>query len=97
MKSDKKEEEINKELNQMKAETSVKIDTCKKEELMTLPGFDENKAKKLIDERKNGKMWYCIDDFCRDFNPKPHELIYIENRLIFPPIPNTNTGRRIDI
>ncbi len=88
---------VTKQLQQMKTDYPINIEKCKKEDIMTLAGFDEKKAQQVINARKNGKMWYSIEDFCQDYNPKPHELIYIENRLVFPPKPNLKKGRTVDV
>ena len=72
----------------------VEIKTCTEKNILTLEGFDEEKAKRFIKERANGKMWYDINSFVADFNIQPHEMIMIQDRLIFPPKPNVKMGKR---
>lgn len=96
-KKDKDIKEFTKMLKQMESTSQINIETCTKKDLLTLAGFNDAKADKFIEERNNGKMWYDIDDFCQDFNPKPHELLSIESRLQFPPRPNLKKGRTVDV
>lgn len=77
--------------------SEINLQTCSKKEILTLDGFTENKAKKFIKERNNGQMWYDIDSFVKEFEIQPHEMIAIQDRIIFPAKPKNKYGRRIDI
>ncbi len=76
----------------------INIQTCSKDEILSLIGFDEEMANKFIECRKNGKVWYNIDSFAMEFNLQPHEIILIQERVIFPIKANAKLGkRRIDL
>ena len=45
--------------------STVKLKTCSKKQLLTLEGFDEEKADKFLEKRSNGQMWYDIDSFAQ--------------------------------
>lgn len=77
--------------------SEINLQTCSKKEILTLDGFTGNKAKKFIKERNNGQMWYDIDSFVKEFEIQPHEMIAIQDRIIFPAKPKNKYGRRIDI
>ncbi len=72
----------------------IKVKTCTEKAILTLEGFNEEKAKRFIQERANGKMWYDLDSFVTDFNIQPHEMVMIQDRLIFPPKPKVKMGKR---
>lgn len=74
--------------------STVKLKTCSKKQLLTLEGFDEEKADKFLEKRLKGQMWYDIDSFAQEFNIQPHEIIMIQNRLKFPLKPKTKLGKR---
>ena len=43
-------------------------------------------------------MWYDIDSFVQDFDLQPHEMVLIQDRLVFPPKPRAKTGnRKVDL
>ncbi len=75
----------------------INIQTCTTDDLRTLQGFSEEKAKLFIEKRNNGMMWYDIDSFAQDFELQPHEIIMLQDRLNFPIKPNVKLGRKIDI
>lgn len=79
-------------------EEDIKIDlaTCTKEELMKLKVFDESKADDFISTRQTGKLYYDIETLAQDFNLQPHEIIQIQDKLIFPLKPQAKKGRAID-
>ena len=79
-----------------KYEGLVKIKSCTIRQIMSLEGFDEEKAAKFMQERKEGKLWYDIDSFVMDFELQPHEMVLIQDRLIFPPKAKNKSGRKID-
>ena len=84
--------------NKVENNKVINLQKCSKKDILTLIGFDEEKASLFINKRKNGKMWYDIDSFVQDFNLQPHEMVLIQDRLIFPPKPNIKIGKRkIDI
>ena len=74
----------------------IKLESCNKEDLLTIDGFDEEKAEKFIQERDNGKIYYDIDKFVSDYSIMPHQMVEIQERLVFPPKPKTKIGRKID-
>ena len=67
-----------------------------KEELLTIDGFDEDKANKFLSERDKGKIYYDIDSFVNEFGLQPHQMIEAQDRLVFPPKPKNKLGRKID-
>jgi len=94
-------EEVKTEINNKPVETqqqneTINLETCTKEDLLTLAGFDETKAEKFISERNNGKQYYDIDSLVAEFEIQPHEMIEIESRLIFAQRPKNKAGRRVD-
>lgn len=74
----------------------VKLETCNKNDLLTIDGFDEEKAERYIKERNNGKIYYDIESFVADYALMPHQMIDIQDRLVFPPKPKNKIGRKID-
>ena len=92
-----KEEEKQTTIENNKESIIVNIKTCTKRELMSLDGFNDTKAKKLIEDRNNGKMWYDIDTFVQDFGLQPHEMLMIQDRIKFPNKPKNKYGRKLDI
>ncbi len=74
----------------------VDITTCNKKALLTLEGFDKEKAEQLMRDRKIIK-WYDIESFAKHFNLQPHEQILLADRLIFPLKPHIKQGRMIDL
>jgi hypothetical protein len=75
----------------------INLESCSKNDLLTIDGFDEEKAKRFIKDRKEGKIYYDIDTFVSDFGLQPHQMIEVQDRLIFPPKPKNKMGRRIEI
>lgn len=79
-------------------DSPIKLQACSKDDILSLTGFDEEKANKFIEDRSNGKVWYNIDSFAQDFKLEPHEIILIQDRLLFPIKPRVKIGkRRLDI
>lgn len=74
----------------------IKLESCSKEDLLTIDGFDKEKANRFIKERDNGKMYYEIESFVADYGLQPHQMINICDMLIFPPKPKNKMGRKID-
>lgn len=74
----------------------VNLETCNKNDLLTIDGFDKEKADRFIKERNNGKIYYDIETFVADFALMPHQMIDIQDRLVFPPKPKNKIGRKID-
>lgn len=74
----------------------VDIKTCNKEAILTLDGFNEEKAEQFINDRKF-MNWYDLESFANHFNLQPHEMVMIEDRLIFPLKPQVKKGRPVDI
>ena len=74
----------------------VDISTCGKGAILTLEGFDEEKAKRFIKDREI-MTWYDIESFAKYFNLQPHEQVLISDRLIFPLKPHIKQGRTIDM
>ena len=74
----------------------IELENCLFEDLLTLEGFDSKKAKKIISDRDNGKIYYDIDSFAEAFGLQPHQMIEIQDRIIFPHKPKNKMGRKID-
>lgn len=74
----------------------IKLEICTKEDLLTIDGFDKEKADRFIKERNNGKIYYDIETFVADYALMPHQMIDIHDRLVFPPKPKNKIGRKID-
>lgn len=74
----------------------VDIKTCNKDAILTLDGFNEEKAEQFINDRKF-MNWYDIESFANHFNLQPHEMVMLEDRLIFPLKPQVKKGRPVDI
>ena len=74
----------------------IKMDTCSKNDLLSIDGFDDEKAEKFLEERKKGKIYYDIDTFVQDYELQPHQMIEVQDKLVFPPKPNNKMGRKIE-
>ena len=75
----------------------ININNCTMEEILTLNVFTYTKAKKIIEDRDNGKMWYDLDTLVKDFELQPHEMLMIQDRIKFPNKPKNKYGRKLDI
>ncbi len=80
-----------------KRDLIVDLAICSKEEILSLDGFNAEKAERFIKDRDNGKMWYDIDTFVQDFGLQPHEMIMIQDKIKFPDKPKNRYGRKLDI
>ena len=74
----------------------IKMDTCSKNDLLSIDGFDDEKAEKFLQERKQGKIYYDLDSFVADYGLMPHQMIDAQDRLVFPNKPSNKIGRKID-
>lgn len=74
----------------------INLEICSKADLLTIDGFDEENADRFIKERDNGKTYYDIESFVADYALMPHQMIDIQDRLVFPPKPKNKIGRKID-
>ena len=74
----------------------IKLESCTKDDLLSIDGFDEEKADRFIEERENDKMYYDIESFVADYNLMPHQMVEIQDRLIFPKKPKNKIGRKIE-
>lgn len=74
----------------------IKMDTCSKNDLLSIDGFDDEKAEKFLQERKQGKIYYDLDTFVSDYGLMPHQMIDEQDRLVFPNKPSNKIGRKID-
>lgn len=74
----------------------VDIKTCNIGAILTLNGFDKEKANQFIKDRESIN-WYDIESFAKYFNLQPHEAIMVEDRLKFPLKPKIKKGRTVDI
>ena len=84
--------------NKIENDKVINIKTCSKQDILTLIGFDDEKANLFIQRRKQKKMWYDIDSFVQEFELQPHEMVLIQDRLVFPPKPRAKTGnRKVDL
>ena len=88
--------ESNQTNGQKKKNKKINLQSCTEEDLLTIDGFDLNKATKFVKERVNGKVYYDIDSFAEAFGLQPHQMIEIQDRIIFPPKPINKMGRKID-
>lgn len=73
----------------------IDIKTCTKNAILTLDGFDNEKAELFINERKT-MTWYDLDSFAKYFDLQPHERILLEDKLIFPKKPLVKKGRTLE-
>ena len=73
----------------------IDIKTCTKNAILTLEGFDNEKAELFINERKT-MTWYDLDSFAKYFDLQPHERILLEDKLIFPKKPLVKKGRTLE-
>jgi len=83
-------------LNAEKYTGPVYIKTCNRKHLFSIDGFNEEKVERFLEERTFGKLWYDIDTFAQDFDLQPHEIILAQDRIVFPPKPKVQSGRKID-
>ncbi len=95
IKSEVKEKTKLSETSKVK-KSRINLETCSKEELLTLPGFNEEKAKRFISERNSGVRYYDINSFVLNYQIQPHEMLEIQNKLIFSIKPVPKKGRKID-
>ena len=86
----------NKKSEHTSSKKKIKIESCSKVELLTIDGFDEEKADKFISERNKGKVYYDIESFVADYGLMPHQMVEIQDRLIFPKKPKNKIGRKIE-
>lgn len=76
----------------------INLINCTKEEIQSLDSFNNDEiTQKFIELRNSGKIWYDMDSFAMDFELQPHQIIEIQDRLIFPPKPKNKIGRKLDI
>ena len=74
----------------------INLQSCTEDDLLTLEGFDVAKAKMFIKERIKGKVYYDIETFATDFNLQPHQVLSIQDRLIFARRVTPKRGRTIE-
>lgn len=74
----------------------VEIMKCTKQAILTLDGFNEEKANNFIKLRAEGVKWYDLDSFVEQFELMPIEKKQIQGRVIFPLRQGAKLGRRID-
>ena len=74
----------------------INLQNCTVDDLLTIDGFDLSKATKFLKERMNGKVYYDLETFAEDFGLQPHQMIAVQDRIIFPPKPINKIGRKID-
>lgn len=84
------------ENNELDANIKIDLSTCTKDELMKLKVFDESKANDFISARQSGKLYYNIESMAQDFNLQPHQILELENKLVFPLKQSFKTGRTIE-
>ncbi|MCM1264971.1 MAG: hypothetical protein NC200_02125 [Candidatus Gastranaerophilales bacterium] len=73
----------------------VDIKTCNKGAILTLEGFDDEKANQFIKDRIT-MNWYDMDSFANYFNLQPHEQVMIAERIVFPLKPQVKKGRAVE-
>ncbi len=74
----------------------VNLDTCTKDDLLQISVFNEERANKFLADRESGKYYYDIHSLGQELNLQPHEILELENKLIFPLKQSFKTGRTID-
>ena len=82
-------------LNNIKKQL-VDIAKCTKWAILTLDGFNEEKANNFIKLRAEGVKWYDLDSFVEQFELMPIEKKQIQGRVIFPLRQGAKLGRRIE-
>lgn len=96
-KEQEKVKKLLKEINGMfESDEKINIETCKKKDLLKLDCFDTEIANKFLKFRREGKHYYDIETLAKDLELQPHEIIEIEEKIIFPPKPKSKMGRKID-
>lgn len=75
---------------------TVEIMSSSKQAILSLDGFDEEKANAFIKAREEGTKWYDIEDFANSFELMPIEKKQIAGRVIFPLRQGAKLGRKID-
>ena len=80
-----------------KEDKPINIASCTKEELMSIDEFTEDKIDKFIRDRENGMCWYDLYSFCEYFEFQPHEMVELQDKLIFPAKPKSKLGRRVEV
>ena len=91
-----KEDALYKEAFQVAENKKINVMECSKNILLTINCLDEVKVDSLIKSRTNGKVWHDIDSFAEDFKLQPHELIDIQDKLVFPAKKRNRTIRKIE-
>jgi len=74
----------------------VEILHCTRQAILTLDGFNEEKANNFIKLRAEGVKWYDLDSFVEQFELMPIEKKQIQGRVIFPLRQGAKLGRKID-
>ena len=64
---------------------------------MSIDEFTEDKIDKFIRDRENGMCWYDLYSFCEYFEFQPHEMVELQDKLIFPAKPKSKLGRRVEV
>lgn len=85
-----------KEAYQVAESKKINVMQCSKNILLTINCLDEVKVDCLIKSRTNGKVWHDIDSFAKDFEIQPHELIDLQDKLVFPTKKKNKTIRKIE-
>lgn len=75
---------------------AIILESCTELDLLTIDGFDEEKAERFLSERKNGKKYYDLETFAMDYELQPHQMIMLEDKLIFSQKPINKFGRKVD-
>lgn len=97
LKEKKERAKINKLLKEMiEHNEKINIETCKKKDLLKLDCFDKERVNKFLKLRKEGKQYYDIETFAIDLELQPHEMIEIQDKIIFPQKPKNKLGRKVD-
>lgn len=74
----------------------LNLSTCSEKRFSKFTGLSEAKVKKFIEARNNGKKYYDFTTFSNDLDLMPHEIVTLENRIIFNTKPKNKIGRKID-
>lgn len=92
-----KQKNINQDKKLSSKNKEINLESCSKADLLAIDGFDDIKADKFIKERNSGKLYYDIESFSADYGLQPHQVIEVQERLIFPLKPHIKQGRTIDM
>ena len=74
----------------------INIMNCSKYILLTLRCLDEIKVDCLLKSIEKGKIWYDAESFAASFNLQPHEMLEVQEKIIFPAKQKNTISRKIE-